>query len=64
MSKIPALIRKYRKQKNMTLADAAGKLGISVQYWCQVETEVKQPTLDQLIRMAKVVGLDVKVSVQ
>ena len=60
---IAAKIKQKREKLKMTLADAAGKIGVSPQYWCQVESGVKEPSIDQLIRMAKAVKLTVKVSV-
>jgi DNA-binding XRE family transcriptional regulator len=52
------LIRKYRKEKKMTLRTVAEKASISEGFLSQVENDVNSPSVDTLIRISNAIGVD------
>jgi len=60
--KIGAALKTYRSQQHLEEKMLAEKLGISRNYYCQVENRKANPSLRLLSRIAKVVGLSLSVS--
>ncbi len=52
------LIRKYRKEKKMTLKTVAEKASISEGFLSQVENDVNSPSVDTLIRICNAIGVN------
>lgn len=52
------LIRKYRKEKKMTLKTVAEKASISEGFLSQVENDVNSPSVDTLIRISNAIGVN------
>jgi len=52
------LIRKYRKNKKMTLRAVAEKASISEGFLSQVENDVNSPSVDTLIRISNAIGVN------
>ena len=50
------IIRKLRKQKNLTQKDVAIYLGISVQVYSNIEIDRNEPSLSVLIGLAEFFG--------
>ena len=56
---IEILLKKRRKEKNITLAQLSEKTGISTSHLNDIENNIKEPSISMIIRIAK--GLDLKV---
>ena len=52
------LIRKYRKEKKLTLKIVAEKSGISEGFLSQVENNVNSPSVDTLIKICNAIGVN------
>lgn len=57
---IRILIKKVRKEKNITLAQLSERTGISKTHINDIENEIKEPGFSMMVRLAK--GLDVNIS--
>lgn len=55
---IGTLLRKYRKDKKMTLKTVAEQASISEGFLSQVENDVNSPSVETLMRICKALGLD------
>ena len=55
---IGALIRKYRKERRLTLKAVAEKASISEGFLSQVENAVNSPSVDTLIRICNGIGVN------
>ena len=53
-----SLIRKYRKEKKLTLKAVAEKAGISEGFLSQVENDVNSPSVDTLIKICNAIGIE------
>jgi transcriptional regulator with XRE-family HTH domain len=51
------LIRKYRKDKKLTLKNVAEKASLSEGFLSQVENDVNSPSVDTLIRICNAIGV-------
>jgi transcriptional regulator with XRE-family HTH domain len=54
-----SLLRRYRKEKKLTLKAVAEKAGVSEGFMSQVENNVKSPSLDTLMRICEAMHLDI-----
>lgn len=52
-----SLIRKYRKEKKLTLRAVSEKAGISEGFLSQVENSVSSPSVETLISICKAIGI-------
>jgi transcriptional regulator with XRE-family HTH domain len=52
-----ALIRKYRKEKKLTLKVVAQKSGVSEGFMSQVENNVKSPSVETLMNICEAIGV-------
>jgi transcriptional regulator with XRE-family HTH domain len=52
------LIRKYRKEKKLTLKNVAEKASISEGFLSQVENDVNSPSVDTLVRICNAIGVN------
>jgi transcriptional regulator with XRE-family HTH domain len=52
------LIRRYRKEKKLTLKAAAEKAGISEGFLSQVENDVSSPSVDTLVKICHAIGIE------
>ena len=55
---IGTVIRKYRKEKSLTLKKVAEKASVSEGFLSQVENDVNSPSVDTLIRICQAIGAD------
>ena len=55
---IGTLIRKFRKERKLTLKTVAEKASISEGFLSQVENDVNSPSVETLIRICNVIGVD------
>jgi len=55
---IGTLIRRYRKEKKMTLRVVAERASISEGFLSQVENDVNSPSVDTLIRISNALGVN------
>lgn len=55
---IGTLIRRYRKDKKLTLKTVAEQASISEGFLSQVENDVNSPSVDTLIRICKAIGVN------
>ncbi len=58
VQEVVARIKAEREKKGLSQSEAAREMQTTSQYWCQIEGGTKTPKLDQLIRMAHAVGLE------
>jgi len=52
------LIRRYRKEKKLTLKATAEKAGISEGFLSQVENDVSSPSVDTLVKICTAIGIE------
>ena len=52
-----SLIRRYRKEKKLTLKTVAEKAGISEGFLSQVENDVNSPSVDTLSKICNAIGV-------
>jgi transcriptional regulator with XRE-family HTH domain len=66
MNIAPIVERIYerRLKRGMSQAEAAWRAGVSQPYWAMVESGAKVPSVTQLAKLAKAVGLKVEVKVK
>ncbi|MGB3210099.1 MAG: helix-turn-helix domain-containing protein [Desulforhopalus sp.] len=55
---IGTLIRKFRKERKLTLKVVAEKASISEGFLSQVENDVNSPSVDTLVRICNAIGID------
>lgn len=55
--KVGATIKKLRKEKGIRQIDFANKCGISQTYLSQIENDNRNPTVDVLEKISKVLGI-------
>ena len=55
---IGTLIRKYRKERKLTLKAVAEKASISEGFLSQVENDVNSPSVDTLMRICNAIGVN------
>jgi len=55
---IGTILRKHRKENKQTLKDIASKAGISEGFLSQVENNVNSPSVDTLINICNVIGIN------
>lgn len=56
---IGTLLRKYRKEKKLTLRVVAEHASVSEGFLSQVENDVNSPSVDTLMRICKSLGVDI-----
>ena len=56
---IPATIRRFRNQRHLTLENASGIAGMSVQHLSEIESSKRDPRLSSIERIADAMDLAV-----
>ena len=51
-------LRDKRKEKNLTQCQVAEQSNISLCFYCQIENQQRNPSVDVAKKIAKVLGLD------
>ena len=57
-SAVARILRKERQKRGLTLAAVAARAGLSYQMVSFVEKELRNPTLDTLLRISSALGVD------
>jgi len=55
---LPTLLQAFRKQSNLTQADAAKRLGVSQQSFSQMERRADRVSADRLLEILSLLGVE------